>query len=359
MKESIILYWILAFLVYLIVCCIIYILANKLRSRRAVNQVDKIYEGEFGQKVKNHLYTGKVQNLEEIEYIKKYLKKHNYQKCFHRIYEEYLTQSKDIQGAKDYVKNYEEYHIDIIKGYSKSEEEKAYAAYLLGQYRLDKPEINKFLIECLESSNLYCRVNALRALTHIGSRQAMMKALYLIDQKDIYVNKKVMVDILDDFEGDLQGTDNKINGLFENLGEKMEEIMLIHFTNKKDIQFAPKCYEILQDSTKPKQLKLTAIKYFSKCHYKEVVPLLERLMNEEEWEIKALSAKTLGNYTIYFDKDKLIEYLKDSNWFVRYNTAMTLIECRDLTQIMNKVRQLNDFYALDIMKYAIDRKEGK
>lgn len=94
----------------------------------------------------------------------------------------------------------------------------------------------------------------------------------------------------------------------------LEEIKNLNYSNK-----------ILNYLNEEKEVRIAAITAL--CNSKNEIyieKLYELYQNDEVWEVRAAIARGMANFVVYAIKDKLLEMLKDSMWWVRFNAARAI-----------------------------------
>ena len=113
---------------------------------------------------------------------------------------------------------------------------------------------------------------------------------------------------------------------------------------------------ILTDENLNKEVRISAIKYFSKIHFNYAKEEIKKLLNHKEWEYRAISASTLGKYKEKEIIEALLISITDYNWYVRYNSAISLLNFNE-DIIIDRVIKTNDKYSIDILLYAMFSQE--
>ncbi|MGL5329285.1 MAG: HEAT repeat domain-containing protein, partial [Peptostreptococcaceae bacterium] len=81
------------------------------------------------------------------------------------------------------------------------------------------------------------------------------------------------------------------------------------------------------------------------------------LLDNEAWEIRALSSTALKNYKSEVVKNKLKESIKDHVWYVRQNSAKSLYSLiEDESELLNIING-QDKYACDAMKSVMSEND--
>lgn len=355
MQEVIRIYTILTFFIYIILCSVVYMLGKEILEQRNEKKIKKLNE-TFGVEVKRQIESFKLNNKlskMDIDYIKSKISSTNYFTVFNEIIIKSNKDEEDKACTKKYVLYFEEEILKVVRKYGKKDDTKrTFIVNLLGEYRLNTYEINEFLFNCLNTKSIYLRVETLKTFSKIGNTTNFLKSLAFISDENQYVNGKILIDILDIFNGDLETLDKALLLKFDTFNNHIQKDIIEHFRNRKVELVKDKIIDILKDESLDKEVRISAMKYFSKIHYNNAKVEIKKLLNHKEWEYRAISASTLGKYKEEEVIESLLGSITDYNWYVRYNSAISLLSFNE-ANIINKVIEKNDKYSIDILLYAM------
>lgn len=356
MKSIVYIYLILIFFVYIIFCSIVYMLMKDYSENRFNKKVEKLSQ-TFGKEILNHLNNLKdnISLSDNAVYsVKKKMNNKAYEKVFNDII---ISFNKDPQNhvyVKKYMNKFDSYIQRLIKKYSKEGSIKnVYIVFLMGQYKIDNDYINKFLLNSLKTNSLYLRFNALNSISQIGNVKYFVEALSYMSQVGGYLNNKVLIDIMDEFGGDLKKLDDELFKHLEEFSYEIQCIIIDHFKNSNNVFVVQRLADILSYTDTDKEVKASIIKYFNIINYPPVKQVLISLLDSEQWECRALAAKTLSKYYSQDTVDKLLISITDINWYVRLNSAMSLLDFELGDKLINDVLEKNDKYSKEILFYAM------
>lgn len=355
MQEVIRIYTILSFFIYIILCCVVYMLGQDILDKRNEKKIKKLSE-TFGVEIKRQIEVLKLNNKlskMDIDYIKSNIGSRNYFAVFNEIIIQLNKDEENKKYTKKYVLYFEEEILKIVRKYKKKDDIKIiFIVNLLGEYRLNTYEINEFLFSCLNTKSSYLRLETLKSLSKIGNTKNFLKSLEFISNEEKYVNSKILIDILDIFNGDVEELDKALLLKFDIFNKYIQKNIIEHLKNRKVELAKDKIIDILKDESLDKEVRISAIKYFSKIHYNHAKVEIKKLLNHEEWEYRAISASTLGKYKEEDVIEALLDSITDYNWYVRYNSAISLLSFEE-DNIINKAIEKNDRYSIDILLYAM------
>lgn len=263
--------------------------------------------------------------------------------------------------VSDYLAQLQPAILYLAVAYRKRENvQAAYFSYFLSRYMLQKhlpvQSLQQVLLEYMEKNNLYCQVNALQALCAFGSPDHIVAALKLQDQGALFLHEKILTETLLSFTGDHS---KLIQLLWREMGtfSPHMQLALLNYIRFRSGDYAREMFEVMEDRTQDKEVRLAAIRYFGRYDYP---PALEPLLafagddNPEHWEYTTVSVSSLAHY----QDERVIRVLKkalhSSNWYVRYAAAASLeahhMDYEDLLDIVSG----NDRYAREMMTYQLE-----
>lgn len=359
MQEVIRIYTMLSFFIYIILCSVIYMIGREIIGKRNDKKKENL-RNTFEKKVLNHIKivkTEKILSRIDIDYIKESIKNQNYFEVFNDTIIQLNKKEENQKYVKKYISYFEKDILKIVKKYRKKDDiRKNYIVIILGEYRLNNYKLNEFLFECLNTTSMYLRIESLRAISKIGNTTNFIKALEFISEEEKYINDKIMVDVLDNFGGNCELLNKELLLKFNIFGENMQKDIIEHLKNKK-VEFAKdKMIDILQNENMNKEVRISAIKYFSNISYKKAKDEIKNLLSHKEWEYRAISAYTLAKYKEKDVIEVLLSSITDYNWHVRFNSAKSLLSFNE-DHIIERVLAKHDKYSRDILLYAMFTQE--
>ncbi|MDY3371746.1 MAG: HEAT repeat domain-containing protein [Terrisporobacter othiniensis] len=347
---------------YYLICVCLYIIYNNLKSKEIYKNLNFINEETYKimqVEIKN-LKEGKSLNNKNINKLKKNLKSKNYQK--HII--KYLLNKDNKEELVEFIK--EANLINLVFNKKQNDEfEKAYNIYLIGELSIQN--CYSYLTNNIDTNSVYIQINILKTLSKLGNKVYFIKALKEIIGSHSLIHEKVLIDVLYTFYKKDKSLNIELKKELDNGNIELIKVIITHFINTRYDEPQYSIYHLLKNKETDKEVKIACIKYFSKIDFYKCKDILIELLQDENWEIRAISANALKQYRY---KDVIIalqESVKDEVWYVRQNSANSLYslvnEKDDLKSIING----NDRYASDsimsvfseenINEYSIDIKE--
>lgn len=353
MKNIAGIYIVLSFCVYLIITSILFLICKDICiyiDKKKSIKLKKQYEPLILKHLE-YIECNKKLSQMEINNIKNLLKRKVGLKTFNNIVKEYNDTSKKYHITKTYMSNFEDDINRVLKKYIKSDDiVKNYAVFILGEYRITNYEINKFLIECLDTKSIYLATSALTTIAKLGNGKLFIRALQVISKNGKNINNRILNDILDQFSGNIKDL-NSIMNSYSDLSESVQKSIIEYFKNNENKDFQHEFLELLKSDVS-KEVRISLIKYFGVIENEEAKNIIIKILKNEDWEYRAVCANALKNYIDDDTKDAMLDSIKDKNWHVRYNSALCLLEFDD-EDVIEKVLNSKDKYAIDILNYAM------
>jgi len=355
MLEVIKIYIILGFFIYIILSSVVYMLVKEILENRNEKTIKEL-KNTFGVEIQNHIENLKVNkklSKMDIDYIKSKIDKKNYFEVFNSTIVNLNTNKENEEYIKKYILYFETEILKIVRKYEKTDDtKKTFIVSLLGEYKLNNYELNHFLFNCLNTKSIYLRVETIKSLSKIGNITNFLRSLELVSSEKQYVNNKILIDTLDNFNGNIEILDNNLLSKFYTFNKHIQKCIIEHFKNRNTEFVKDKIIDILKDENLDKEVRISAIKYFSKIHYNHAVIEIKKLLNHKEWEYRAISASTLGKYKEKDVIEELLYSITDYNWYVRYNSAISILNFNDASAVARVINK-NDKYSIDILLYAM------
>lgn len=343
---SFFIYIILFVVIYMIILDIIHVISNK-----RVKKLDNTFKKEVLRQLNCIKEDKEILKL-HIEYVAQSLKKRHYLQSFINAITEFNKNEENHKFTRIYISNYEIFVENFLKKNKKKDETiKVYCAVILGEFKLSNYEINSFLMESLNTNSLYLRVASIEAISKIGNLNKFIEAIKYISDNNYYINNKIFIDILKEFGGDKYLLNKELIDNFNIFNNDLKKSILDHFKNNKVEFVKEKLLEILKDENSEKEIRISAIKYFSIINSKYAQEIIIDILKSGEWEYRAVSAATLSSYKNEESINSLLESITDKNWYVRYNSAISLLHINE--DIINLVFLKGDKYSRDIIFYAM------
>lgn len=359
MNAIILIFFTLLFFIYSILMLILVTTFKDWKYRKFNKTVD-LKRGQYEKVIEEQLKViknGGELKESTINYMKKFLK----DEVFVNILDTYLTKyllSNENKIVRIYMRNFKEEILHSIYNQSKSDDiSSIYNVFRLGLYRLEDREVSLYLLDCLDTNSLYLKYNALRAIASIGNTTCLIDALkYLSIEKDV-LNQKVVLDIVNSSTAYKEEVKRCLLDAIHSFSDNIKNIVIEYFRIQMHEEAADELLKLLSNEEENMEVRLSIIRYFGRVYYSSARSMLQELMNHGEWEYRALCATSLKLYQSEDTEKSLIDCIGDSNWYVRYNTANTLLEYDIEDDKIMRIINSDDPYASDVMKYALTLKK--
>lgn len=345
--------------IYVIFMSIVYIKFEKIAIKRREKKVAKIQDKIREDIKKQILKVIKNNNLskDEILYVEKILKKSKSRQAFNKIISELSNNLELKDGISNFMANYLKIIENEIEKYAKKDSiRKCYFIYNLGEYKIDSFKIQNFLMECLNDKSIYVRYNALNAIANIGKRDNFIEALIYMSKNRIYINDKVFIEIIDKFKNSYE-MNRDLARVLNELNTKMQCLIINSFSKNK-IDFLNKTLLMKLKYESNREVRISIIKYFEKNHCNEAYDKLIELLSSKWWEERAMAAKSLSKYYSFEVENSLKKSLKDKNWYVRLNSASSILDNNCNEKVIREVLDSEDIYAKEILLYVLQKKNN-
>lgn len=258
-------------------------------------------------------------------------------------------------GFAGFVKWCEPVVYETIKFYSKKKGVySAYLAYMISIYGYKTIRVKEVLLSIFRKNSLYCKVNALQAIAQLGDINFLIQVMKEFKNDEIDLEKRVLLNVLLSVDEDKEILARKLWDVFDDLKTSRKITIIQFFKHQKIREFCPNLLELLKDSETDKELQLTLIKFFTEIKYDPAEKELNKKLNNTkiDWEYQALAAKALKIYHGEESKKSLKNALRSQNWFVRNNSAESLIHLKVSEEFLNDIEKEKDVYAKEALDYA-------
>ena len=345
--------------IYVIFMSIVYIKFEKIAIKRREKKVAKIQD-KIREDIKKQILKVIKNNTlskDEILYVEKILKKSKSRQASNKIISELSNNLELKDGISNFMDNYLKIIENEIEKYSKKDSiRKCYFISNLGEYKIDSFKIQNFLMECLNDKSIYVRYNALNAIANIGKRDNFIEALIYMSKNRIYINDKVFIEIIDKFKNSYE-MNRDLARVLNELNTKMQCLIINSFSKNK-IDFLNKTLLMKLKDESNREVRISIIKYFEKNHCDEAYDKLIELLSSKWWEERAMAAKSLSKYYSFEVENSLKKSLKDKNWYVRLNSASSILDNNCNEKIIREVLDSEDIYAKEILLYVLQKKNN-
>lgn len=264
-----------------------------------------------------------------------------------------------------YLVNNSDYIETILKKYStKSSIKKAFILHFVVLYyselKNEKKIVDIILSDYLLENSQYCTANALKIIFKIGSEDDILKTILLLDKNMKKYCSKSLIEIMHSYKGNKEILCEKFMEKINILNEFFQ-VVIIEFIADSSNSFNEKVF-LLWTYTENKEVKCSIIKYFGRHYYEPAQEFLINVLEEhnlENWEYLILSAKSLYNYKTKETVEALKKSLTSPNWYIRKNSAETLIGIIGKAEISIFKKEIQDKYAREMIEYVLQEKEFK
>ena len=319
----------------------------------------KTIEAEF-----ENIKSGKEVSFTHLDNLKKELKKviqlMAYEKAllFHKEKEEGVSELYQTKLASLF--NSLSFHYE-----KRDTEEKAYFAYVVGEFHLSGPQAKKnlvsFMTELTKHESLYCRRNAFRALSMSGNDEGVIRGLKNLSRNKEHVNLKLLTEDLLEIPIRNETFLNEVLFQFPHFSEEIKVVLLNYFS-LSGIS-TPKQVLHIYKNEEDLEVRLACLRFLGKYPSEEAREILLSFIedyNNPKWEYVSTAAFGLSKYKEEEVALKLKKALRSNQWHVRYNAAYSLASMKNLFPKIATTINEEDKFAREILAYhlkQIDKKE--
>jgi len=253
--------------------------------------------------------------------------------------------------------NYESFQ--YLAGKYKNEEvvARAFFAYFISKNApcdgIKHNSLIESLLSYLNNSNMYCRENVLKALYSIGNLQSVENAFHILDKNKYFHHYKLLSDGLLTFTGDKEALAEKLYRHIRTWDVNMA-IAVIKFISLTSDKYNERFLLLLKKRDVDPEIRIAIIRYFGHNVYEPAYQLLLKYMkitNFTNENIVIVTASVLDKYPGNETITVLKEALKNPNWYIRYNSAISLVKLKVGINELQDILNGEDQYAKEIITY--------
>jgi hypothetical protein len=240
--------------------------------------------------------------------------------------------------------------------------EKATFAYVLSEFppKADGMDTSEeMLLPYLTGSSVYCRENTLRALYAMGDVAAVIRAFEILAEQHIFHHEILLAGGLMTFSGDKEALAGQLWKHVPDWPAHMGAAV-VQFIEFGGADYRQVFYSALLKPDLNLQVQLSILHYFYTCPFEPMRPiLLEYLKGADRMaaDLAIVSASVLAAYPGQESISALTSALSSRNWYVRNNTALSLLALGANSNDLDEVLQGSDPYALEMMCYQVQAQD--
>lgn len=338
---------------------VIYGLHLRSDDKRLKKRIDDIFN-QVEKQIEN-IHEGKPLQSGHSKWMRKKLSKVNYLIAFDHFLDEHNSDDEDFQK---YLQNLQPVFLYLTTVYWKREAaQAAYYCYFLARHRLNNSagtdQVQKVVLSYLKKDNLYCRINAFKALCIFGSPDVLAEALTEIGKESgAQLHEKIITEALMTYKGDAGELIERFWAKFDQFPIHIQRAILDYIRFKSG-NYHERMEEILRDTDRNKELRFSAIRYFGKYPDPAVQDiLLDFVKNRDpvQWEYAAISASSLAGYPGEKTVEALLDAMHSPNWYIRYNASASLEGLGLSYEGMLRILAGDDRYAREMLSYRMESK---
>ena len=226
-------------------------------------------------------------------------------------------------------------------------------------FGLERAHIAPKIAGYVKHRSLYSRVNALKALCSLGESETLLNAFLSLGQDvgaGAPIHEKIVVETLLTFSGPPDELIDLIWRQFERFSVP-EQRALLDYIRFQSGDYQDKVLSILLEKRRDKELHFSAIRYFGRYPDERARATLLRFVSDTDptrWEYAAISASSLARYPGRDTIEALSGAMHSPNWYVRYNSASSLIQLGFTYDELLGAAAGSDRYAREMLTYLLE-----
>jgi len=279
----------------------------------------------------------------------------------------------NLEYSKDIYKKYmsmlveRKVFLSLTHVYKKKKnEEQAYFAHFISQHpsvAKNKEGICKNTIDTMVSftvnSDIYCRVNVLKALCRLGDMQGIVSVLQFYSDKPTFIHHKLLAEDLYGFAGDKEGLALELWDKHKLWNDNIT-LGIITFIAMFSGGFRTAFLPILQSQSVSADIRLALIRYYKEYNFEQAQPILQEYLNQtENYDFAIEAASSLSAYPGLSTTYALNTALESENWYVQYNAVSSLVELGAYPDSFSNNGQCRDSNVLQMIDYKLSHANEK
>ena len=102
-------------------------------------------------------------------------------------------------------------------------------------------------------------------------------------------------------------------------------------------------------------MRIDATRTLGQLAYTPAYQSILALSRSDRWELRAVVAAALSSFGADENAETLIDLLCDREWWVRFRASESLLKCSSTEEIVRRVEERHDRFALEMMHFALDK----
>lgn len=235
----------------------------------------------------------------------------------------------------------------------KSDYEQAYYTYVVSTFDYAKVEVDtefarKFM-NFLDSDSLYTFTNAMEAVYSFGEGNLLINAIDKVDQRPGFYHKKLFVDGLLGFKGDIKEFEKIVINKFEGYSQSTQEALLDYFRIQGE-DISELCLRLIENGEG--DVLYSAMRYFVKYPSQASKYIfLNILESNENWVEEMIAIQGLKSFSDIKTKNIIKNKVSSRNWHVRINAISYLHDLNISQDEMYDILFMRDRYANEALLY--------
>lgn len=275
------------------------------------------------------------------------------------FFEELRNTDADIRN-KIIENNFE--RINVLFRRTNDETIKADFAYQISLTKIDdeirERYISGFMRELLNGKSIYLRENALRAIYSSKNIDSVIESLLWMSDKGIYHNEKLIIDGLLSFAGDRDELCRAIVKNMKSFNDNYRDALVGFFFTYRWNENDDELIELIDDKDTGIETICSIARNIgrNKCEKNKqaLIDLVKRYSSSDSISPAIVAISFMGQYK--GDKeiiDLLLKQISSNDWYIRMNSAKSLIQCGISDEQKSEILNGSDKYAKDALEYML------
>lgn len=265
----------------------------------------------------------------------------------------------DNEKKHDIVLNNSEDIINVVRK-SMNETMMAFYAHLISELKITKAqdEFKDFMLELIKGKSVYLRENALRAIYSFGDKGLVVKAIKWLSDNDVYHDKKLISDGLVTYAGDSDDLCEALAKALDECNDNYKDAIIRYFSYAKWTGGREYLVNLLERENTNTDIVCSIIRTVCKEKSEEnrkiLIDTINKYCDAEDKGPAIVATTFVGRYTQDEQIQKLLQKnISSSDWYIRMNSAKSLIECGASDAQIQQILNGDDRFAKDALEYML------
>ena len=264
---------------------------------------------------------------------------------------------KELQTHHNLEPIFRPYLFHQLETYQKKTEyEQAFYTYVISTFDYSsqkvEQEFSRTFISFLDSKSLYTFINTMNAIYRFGESNLLLLAISKMEERAGFYHKKLFVDGLLTYAGDVQELNVQLLGKFHTFSPTTQECLIDYFALSK-VNVKNLCLQLLRTPTTHEEVKYVSMRYCSKFPCEESRALFVDILQNPNatWVEQMLAIQGLKTFRDETVRSAVSDKLTDRNFYVRSKAISYLYQQQIGKAEIADILRLRDRYANEALLY--------